>query len=135
MGPYFLDPPAPHDAAVGLTDLHCEDQEQPGHAYQIANLVHALPPSEPCREANARYSPLRKRRFRHEDGGLHVKDSHNRTGVAVLYGDRHHSVSRGIATIVEFQEPLLCRRIAHKLPDSGIWNSGNPQVFDSGFSS
>jgi hypothetical protein len=27
MGPHSLHPPAPHGAAVGLTDLHCEDQE------------------------------------------------------------------------------------------------------------
>jgi hypothetical protein len=41
MSPYFLDPPAPHGATVGLTELHCEDQEQPDHAYQIANPAHA----------------------------------------------------------------------------------------------
>jgi hypothetical protein len=41
MSPYFLHPTAPHRAAVGLTDLHCEDEEQPHHAYQIANPAHA----------------------------------------------------------------------------------------------
>jgi hypothetical protein len=41
LGPYALHPPVPLGAAVGLTDLHCEDQEQPDHAYQIANLAHA----------------------------------------------------------------------------------------------
>jgi hypothetical protein len=79
-------------------------------------------------------SPHRKWRFRHADGGLHVEDSYNRTGVTVLYRDRDHSISRGNAAIVEFQEPFLCRRIAHKLPDSGRWNSGNLEIFDSGFS-
>jgi hypothetical protein len=32
---------APLGATVGLTDLHCEDQEQTNHAYQIADLAHA----------------------------------------------------------------------------------------------
>ena len=41
IGPYSLHPPAPHGAAVGLTDLHCEDQEQPDHADQIANPAQA----------------------------------------------------------------------------------------------
>jgi hypothetical protein len=118
---------------VGVTDLHGEDQEQSDHAYQIANLAHACAAFEACREANARYSLHRKWRFRHTHGSLHVEDSHNRTGVTVLYRDRHHSISRGIAAIVEFQEFFLCRRIAHKLPDSGRWNSGNLEIFDSGF--
>ena len=41
IGPYSLHPLAPHVATVGLTDLHCEDQEQPDHAYQIAYPAHA----------------------------------------------------------------------------------------------
>jgi hypothetical protein len=41
MGPYSLHPPTPHGTTAGLPDLHCEDQEQPDHAYQIANLAHA----------------------------------------------------------------------------------------------
>jgi hypothetical protein len=119
MGPYPLHPPAPHDAAVGMTDPHCKDQEQPDHAYQTSNFAHGV-----CRLPRRTRDILlhRKWRFRHTDGSLHVEDSHNRTGVTVIYRDRHHSISRGNAAIVELQEPFVCRRIAHKLPDSGRWN-------------
>jgi len=131
MGPYPLHPPAPHDAAVGMTDPHCKDQEQPDHAYQTSNFAHGV-----CRLPRRTRDILlhRKWRFRHTDGSLHVEDSHNRTGVTVLYRDRHHSFSHGNAAIVEFQEPFLCRRIAHNLSDSGRWNSGDLEIFDSGFS-
>jgi hypothetical protein len=46
IGPYSLHLPTPQCATVGLPDLHCEDQEQPDHAYQIANLAHAHVTSE-----------------------------------------------------------------------------------------
>ena len=83
LGPYSLHPPAPLGAAVGLTELHCEDQEQPDHAYQIANLAHAyaalgaLPRGE--REI---FTPMGSGGASVMlDGGLHVEDSHHRTGV------------------------------------------------------
>jgi hypothetical protein len=93
MGPYSLHPPAPHGAEVGLTDLHCEDQDQPDHAYYIANLAHAYAAFGALPRGECEISLHSKWRFRHTDGSLHVEDSHNRTGVTVLYRDRHHSIS------------------------------------------